>query len=138
MLYRTTQKQLQATLKEIRVYMTPEGKRPFFEWFSSIAREIRGDVRIRLLRVRDGNLGDIKPLGDGVTELRMHTGKGHRAYFGQDGNRLILLLTGGDKSSQTKDIKNAKAYWKDYKQRSHADQRPQTNEWTTNGHPNRN
>jgi putative addiction module killer protein len=104
------------------------------EWFDLLARELRGDVRVRLRRVGDGNFGDVKPEGEGVSEIRIHTGKGPRIYFGQDGKQVILLLTGGDKSSQQKDIQHAKEYWKDYKQRTRSGQRPETDKWTPNGH----
>jgi putative addiction module killer protein len=79
---------------------------------------------MRLQRMEAGNFGDVKPEGEGVAALRFHAGKGHRVYFGQDGNRLIILLVGGDKSTQERDIQRAKAYWKDYKQRTRSDEGP--------------
>jgi putative addiction module killer protein len=69
-------------------------------------------------RLQTGLLGDWDSVGEGVYELRIDFGPGYRVYFGQEGKLLILLLCGGDKSTQTKDIKRAHAYWKDYQTRS--------------------
>jgi putative addiction module killer protein len=63
--------------------------------------------------VKNGNFGDCEPVGDGVSELKIHFGPGYRVYFGQDGNDVILLL-GGEKKAQSANIKTAKEYWKDY------------------------
>jgi putative addiction module killer protein len=64
--------------------------------------------------VAQGNYGDYKSVGEGVYELRFFFGKGYRVYFGEDGDTIVVLLQGGDKSSQSKDITKARAYWKDY------------------------
>ena len=64
-----------------------------------------------------GLFGDVEPVGEGLSELRIHYGPGYRIYFGKDGNQVYLLLCGGDKSTQSKDIKKAKAYWQDHKRR---------------------
>ena len=63
---------------------------------------------MRLVRAENGNLGDVEVVGDGVSEMRIFVGKGYRVYFTVQGNRLIVLLNGGDKSSQSRDIKRAK------------------------------
>lgn len=68
--------------------------------------------------MRLGNFGDCKSLGDGVFEMRLHTGPGLRIYFGREERTIVLLLHGGDKSSQDRDIKRAKNYWKDYQRRT--------------------
>ena len=68
---------------------------------------------VRLKRVKNGNFGDHRSVGDGVVELRIDFGPGYRIYLGQDGDRVILLC-GGTKRSQEEDIKTAKKYWKDY------------------------
>ena len=78
----------------------------------------RACIRTRLDRVALGNLGDCEPVGEGVSELRIAFGPGYRVYFAQDGDTIVLLLCGGDKSTQVKDIKRAKEYWADYKERS--------------------
>lgn len=64
-----------------------------------------------------GLFGDVEPIGDGLSELRIHYGPGYRVYFGKEDNHIYLLLCGGDKSSQNKDIKKAKTYWQDHKRR---------------------
>ena len=62
-------------------------------------------------------MGHCEPVGAGVMELKIDVGPGYRVYFGQVGNKLVVLLNGGDKSSQSKDIKTAHAYWADYRRR---------------------
>ena len=80
-------------------------------------RKARAIVRARINRIRLGNLGDCKSVGGGVKELRIHFGAGYKVYFSQLGDTIVVLLLGGDKSSQNKDIKQAKLYWQDYKRR---------------------
>ena len=80
-------------------------------------------VFVRLERVRLGNLGDCKPVGDGVSELRVKAGPGYRVYFGRDGRTLVVLLCGGNKATQRKDIADAKKYWWDYRSGKHATKR---------------
>ena len=102
--------------RDIQVYQTSNGIEPFTEWLASI-RDIRTQARIqaRLERLEDGNLGDYQTVGEGVIELRIHFGPGYRIYFGQIDNTVILLLSGGDKQSQKRDIEQAKTYWQEYK-----------------------
>ena len=102
--------------RDVQVYQTTDGREPFNEWLVSI-RDIESQdrIRARLERLEDGNLGDCKSVGEGVFELRIHFGAGYRVYFGQIGNTIILLLCGGDKSSQRRDIERAKMYWLEYK-----------------------
>ena len=78
-------------------------------WFESL-RDLNAQLRIgaRIRRVSLGNLGDSKPVGDGVSELRIPYGPGYRVYFIQSGATVIILLAGGDKSTQRKDIERAK------------------------------
>ncbi|MBF0286004.1 MAG: type II toxin-antitoxin system RelE/ParE family toxin [Magnetococcales bacterium] len=104
---------------DLREYVAEDGGVPFFDWLTAIKDgAARARIRIRLERVRLGNLGDHKALGDGVHELRFAFGPGYRVYFGRDGERVILLLGGGDKSSQERDIAQAKQWWRDYGRRS--------------------
>ncbi len=107
--------------QRIRIYQMRDGKRPFSRWFEKL-RDRRAQQRIdaRLARVELGNFGDSKSVGDGVLELRIDYGPGYRVYFGRDRNDLVLLLFGGDKRSQAKDIVTAKEFWADYQVRKKA------------------
>ncbi|CDZ46763.1 type II toxin-antitoxin system RelE/ParE family toxin [Neorhizobium galegae] len=69
----------------------------------------------RIARAEEGNLGDVKPVGEGVSEMRIHYGPGYRIYFSRRGDIVVLLLCGGDKSSQTRDIAEAKRLAKEWK-----------------------
>ncbi len=106
---------VEAQPREIQNYLTAEGRSPFQEWLDSL-RDIKAKVRIekRLERVALGNLGDYRSVGEGVYELRVDYGPGYRVYFGQIGSIIVLLLCGGDKSTQEQDILKAKEYWRDY------------------------
>ncbi len=106
--------------KEIHRYQSRDGKSPYLEWFLSLKDEtIRGRIRERLARVRLGLFGDHRSVGQGVFELRFHFGPGYRIYFGQIGRVVVLLLCGGDKSSQKADIRQAQEYWADYRRQNH-------------------
>ncbi len=109
---------MEATPRELRVYVTEEGREPFSEWLASL-RDIkaRAKIRVRLDRVSLGNLGDCHGVGEGVQELRIDYGPGYRVYCAQDGATIVLLLCGGDKSTQAKDIETAKRYWSQYRGR---------------------
>ncbi len=105
--------------KHIEIYLDRNHKAPFSHWMNHLADlKVRAKVRERIARLRLGNLGDCEPVGEGVSELRMHYGAGYRIYFGQDGKKLIILLLAGSKKTQKKDIKTAKNFWKDYKERA--------------------
>jgi putative addiction module killer protein len=102
--------------KTVIVYSDKTGKEPFTNWLNSLKDlQVRRRILARLRRVEQGNYGDCKHIQDGVFELRLFFGPGHRIYFGEDGNTLVVLLCGGDKSIQDKDIQKALLYWKDYK-----------------------
>ncbi|MBC1236397.1 type II toxin-antitoxin system RelE/ParE family toxin [Nostoc sp. 2RC] len=107
--------------REIRNYLTVDGKNVFDEWLDSLRdRRAKAKKRTRLDGVEDGNLGDYKSVGEGVCELRIDYGPGYRIYFGQEGITVIILLCGGDKSTQEQDIVKAHEYWKDYRSRDNA------------------
>ena len=110
---------MEATPRTLRIYVTAEGREPFSEWLASLPDiSARAKIRVRLDRVSLGNLGDCHGVGDGVQELRIDYGPGYRVYFGHVGATIVLLLCGGDKSTQTKDIEAAKRYWSEYRRRS--------------------
>ncbi len=103
--------------REIEFYTTQNGRTPFTEWFETLRdQKTRTRIRKRLQRLEDGNLGDCSSVGDGVYELRLHFGPGIRVYFGIDSNRIVIILCGGDKSSQQRDINRARTYWLEYKE----------------------
>jgi putative addiction module killer protein len=104
---------------EVRQYQTVVGRTPIAEWLDGL-RDMTARSRIvaRLDRLSLGLIGDWKSIGSGVCELRIDTGPGYRVYYAQDGAAVVLLLCGGDKRTQAKDIERAHAYWKDYKARS--------------------
>jgi len=103
----------------ISYYLTETGKKPFKEWLDGLKDIVaRQKVRIRLDRVRLGNLGKNRSVGEGIYELKVDYGPGYRVYYGLEGKTVVLLLLGGDKSTQKKDIAQAKVYWGDYKRRS--------------------
>ena len=112
-------------MPEIRIYQTQEKDCPFENWLDHLS-DINAKARIlqRVDRIELGNFGDCEPVGDGVYELRIDHGPGYRMYFGNDGKHLVILLCGGTKKRQEKDIKQAKAYWKDYKARKGENRTP--------------
>ncbi len=104
-------------MTEVLQYETVDAACPFADWFKDLEPRAAAKVRTAIARIETGNLGDVKPVGEGVSERRIDFGPGYRVYFGQDGQRLVILLIGGTKKRQQRDIKQAKAYWQDYKQR---------------------
>jgi len=104
--------------KDLRVYVTEEGREPFSEWLTTL-RDVkaRAKIRVRLDRVGLGNFGDCHGVGEGVLELRIDYGPGYRVYFAQEGMTIVLLLCAGDKSTQAKDIVTARRYWNEYRSR---------------------
>jgi putative addiction module killer protein len=104
----------------LRNYITPSGIVPFLDWINSLKDPVtRHRIRTRLDRVEMGNFGDYKPLGDGICELKLDFGSGFRIYFAEEGDVIVILLCGGNKSSQVKDIKTAKMYWQELLERDH-------------------
>jgi putative addiction module killer protein len=100
---------------DIQEYLTSDGRSPFGIWLHGL-RDVRARarIRIRLDRVRLGNPGDYRSVGDGVYELRLAYGPGYRLYFGVVDRTTMVLLAGGTKRTQQRDIIRAKHYWTDY------------------------
>ena len=102
---------------QIEYYQESGGRVPFRDWLerlrdgAAVAR-----IRVRLNRLRIGNFGVVRALGDGVSELKIDNGPGYRVYYAMSGKTVVLLLVGGDKSTQRKDIVTAKQYWKEYQE----------------------
>ena len=103
---------------EIVYYRDEDGRSPFIEWITAL-RDKRAKSRIatRLRQIESENFGDTKSVGEGVTELRIHVGAGYRVYCGRHGQHWVVLLCGGDKDSQSKDIARAKTLWEEWKRR---------------------
>ena len=97
-------------------YINENGREPFTEWIA-VLRDKKAVLRIiaRFEQVQDGNFGDCKPVGSGVWELRIDVGQGYRVYYSIVGKQVILLLAGGDKRSQNRDIEKAINYLDHYK-----------------------
>ncbi len=107
---------MEAIERVVETYVDADDRCPFKEWLASLRdKKARARVRSRIAHLRLGNLGDFDSVGGGVLELRIHYGPGYRVYCGEVGKKLVILLCGGDKSSQGNDIKRAIEYWEDYK-----------------------
>ena len=102
---------------EVIFYSDSTGKEPFKKWLNSLNNSIVRRIDQRLLRLSIGNYGDYKFLAQGVYELRLAFGSGYRIYFGKDGYKIVVILSGGDKKTQKKDIQAAIEYWNKYKER---------------------
>ncbi|MGH9948263.1 MAG: type II toxin-antitoxin system RelE/ParE family toxin [Pyrinomonadaceae bacterium] len=105
--------------KTLLDYETENGECQIRDWLDSLDRNVRARVESRLKRIMLGNFGDVKSVGSGVSELRLPFGKGYRVYLAKFKDEIVLLLCGGDKSSQSKDTEKAKLYWRDFKRRWH-------------------
>ena len=102
---------------ELRYFLASDGGSPFEEWFASLNAQAAAKVAVALARLEQGTLSNAKGVGDGVLEYRIDWGPGYRVYFGRDGDVLVILLTGGTKQRQQRDIETAKTSWSDYKRR---------------------
>lgn len=103
----------------VRNYVSEQGRVPFEVWLQSLKdRKARAIIRNRINRIRLGNMGDTEPVGEGVFELRIHYGPGYRVYYGELEMTVVILLCGGIKRSQRRDIERAKTYWQNLRSRS--------------------
>jgi len=108
---------LPSVLVELRYYLTADGRSSFEKWFLSLDSAAAAKVSVALVRLEAGNISNVKAVGEGVLEYRIDWGPGYRVYFGRDGAVLVILLTGGTKRRQSRNIETAKAMWADYKRR---------------------
>lgn len=102
---------------EVREYIDVAGRNPFAKWLRALNVQAAAKVATALERMADGNLSNVKSVGTGVLEYKIDFGPAYRIYFGQDGDRLVILLAGGTKKRQSTDIERAQAHWKDYRRR---------------------
>jgi putative addiction module killer protein len=99
-------------LMKVLYFKTEYGTAPFTEWLTKLKdRKGRATILARINRLKLGNFGDCKPVGDGVYELRIDFGAGYRVYYAKSGNEIVLILCGGIKKTQQSDIDKAKEYW---------------------------
>jgi putative addiction module killer protein len=101
----------------VKEYVGRNGKSPFGEWLNGLDDPAAARVLTALTRIGQGNFSSVKGVGDGVFESRISFGPGLRVYFGKDGAAMVILLGGGTKKRQARDIADAQARWQDYKQR---------------------
>ena len=107
-------------MKELLIYDLKNGKEPFSIWLNSIKDSItRARIKSAVLRLSNDNFGDCKKINNNISEMRLHFGSGYRVYFSELDDIIVLLLCGGDKSTQSKDIEKANIYLKDYKERKY-------------------
>lgn len=102
---------------EILEHLELSGRSPFAHWFERLEAQTAAKVTVALARIGQGNLSNAKGVGRGVQEYRINFGPGYRLYFGRDGAALVILLGGGTKQGQRRDIATAHARWQDYKTR---------------------
>ena len=100
----------------IREFLDINTKSPFAKWFNELNDIAAAKVTAALYRLEQENYSNVKSVDKGVLEYKIDFGPGYRIYFGKDGQELIILLGGGSKKNQSKDIKLAKRHWLFYKQ----------------------
>jgi putative addiction module killer protein len=101
---------------EIREYVTAQGRNLYRHWMDRLDQPVQKRVDARIRRMSAGNFGKGRHLGAGLYEAILDFGPGYRVYYGYHGNKVVILLCGGDKSMQDKDIKAAMAHWQDCQQ----------------------
>ncbi len=102
---------------DVREYLTPDGRSPFGEWFDHLDPQAAAKITVAVTRLGQGNFSNVKGVGSGVFEYRLTFGPGYRVYFGKDGETVVILLAGGTKQRQQRDIADAQSRWQDYKDR---------------------
>ena len=101
----------------VREYVDEGGRRPFARWFDGLDARAAAKVAVALSRIERGNLSNVKRIGGGILECRIDWGPGYRVYLGRDGETLVILLAGGTKKRQQRDIRTAQERWADYQRR---------------------
>ena len=102
----------------LREFVDERGRSPFGAWFAGLDARTAARVVAALARLEQGKLGNVKGVGEGVLEYRVDFGPGYRVYFGRDGATLVILLGGGSKRAQQRDIEAARRRWADYRRRN--------------------
>jgi putative addiction module killer protein len=102
---------------EVREYLDRRDRSPFGIWFNQLDKTVAAKVTVGLTRIALGNFSNVESVGGGVFEYKMDYGPGFRIYFGRDGEAVVILLGGGSKKRQSKDIQNAWIRWNDYQER---------------------
>jgi len=106
----------------INEYIDDSGKSLYSDWLKNLRdAKAKAKIMMQVDKMELGLFGDVEPIGEGLSELRLHYGPGYRVYYGKEGQQVFLLLCGGDKSTQSKDIKKAKECWKNHKRRNKND-----------------
>lgn len=99
-------------------YLDESGRSPFAKWFDALDAQAAAKVAVAVVRIEQGNLSNVKTVGEGVLEFRLNYGPGYRIYFGRRGDEWVILLGGGSKARQGRDIAMAQARWASYRTRS--------------------
>ena len=102
---------------QIREYIDTDGRSRYAEWFHGLDARAAAKAATSLVRMEQGNFSNVKGVGSGIFEYRMDFGPGYRIYFGKDGDEWVILLAGGTKRRQQKDIETARKLWGEYKKR---------------------
>jgi putative addiction module killer protein len=105
------------TLIEVCEYLDPSGRSPYADWFDRLTSDAAAKVAAALVRLGQGNFSNVKGVGSGLYEYRIDFGPGYRIYFGKDGDHLVILVGGGTKKRQQRDIELATTRWQEYKKR---------------------
>ena len=104
-------------MTQIREYIDAGGRSRYAEWFNGLDPRAAAKAATVLVRMEQGNYSNVKGVGAGIFECRINFGPGYRIYFGEDGNEWVILLGGGTKQRQRRDIEDARRLWQEYKKR---------------------
>jgi len=102
---------------EVREYLFQDGTSPYAKWFDELNAQAAAKVATAIARMAQGNFSNAKGVGAGVHEYRIDFGPGYRIYFGREGDQVVILLGGGTKKRQQRDIREAQNRWSDYRRR---------------------